>query len=486
MILKTYLDKVNTIIEESELNTGLNPISELLYGAITTRTLIHFDISIIKKELDKNGITDYSNIKHILKMTNCGIIDNKQLYKTEDSVWGNGVKLHASSFDLIFFLIPQEWDGGKGFDYSLSFFNQGYVNTSINDLNQDSGKLVVTDGCNWYQARNGYRWENEGIYDNSFLSKEYDKFATNDSSIIIARQHFDIGNENIVLDISETVNKFLTNDLPNYGIGIAFTPLTELTKTDNENYVGFFTNHTNTFFEPYLETVYDNTILDNRNDFVLDKINRLYLYCNIGGFYTNLDELPTCIINSSLMDVKQASEGIYYVELMLSSKEYMPNTMLYDIWGNIKYNGVVFDDVEMDFVTKAPNGYFQIGKVKENDVRYIPLVSGIKYDEEILRGDKRKIIITSKNEYSRNKASLVNNLSYRLYVKDGDNREITVIDYQKINQTCDENYFILDTTMLIPQRYYLDIKYQYGAEIIYHNDVLSFKIMSDLNKKYYI
>ena len=52
MILKTYLDKVNTIISESELNTGLNPISELLYGAITTRTLIHFDISKKKNELN--------------------------------------------------------------------------------------------------------------------------------------------------------------------------------------------------------------------------------------------------------------------------------------------------------------------------------------------------------------------------------------------------------------------------------------------------
>ena len=39
-------------LDESELNTGLNPISELMYGANVTRTLIHFDVSNIKKELD--------------------------------------------------------------------------------------------------------------------------------------------------------------------------------------------------------------------------------------------------------------------------------------------------------------------------------------------------------------------------------------------------------------------------------------------------
>ena len=480
MILKTYLTKFNTIIEESELNTGLNPISELMYGANTTRTLIHFDVSNIKAELEKNGVVDYSKVKHILKITNCGIIDDKQLYKTEDSIWGNGRKLHASSFDLIFFLIPQEWDGGKGFDYTLPLIH----NFKMNDLDYDANKLVVKDGCNWYQSKNGYEWKEKGVYNNETLSKEYDKFATKDSNIIIGRQHFDKGNENINIDISDTVNQFLRGELVNYGIGIAFTPMTELIESDDENYVGFFTNHTNTFFEPYLETTYDNTILDDRNTFYLNKVNRLYLYCNIGGFYTNLDELPTCTINSLEMEVKQASEGVYYVELMLPSSEYTPNTMMYDTWGNLKYNGVQLDDVEMDFIIQSSNAFFQLGNGKENEIKFVPLISGIKYDEKILRGDKRKLIVTSKNEYSRNKVSVVKGLEYRLFIKDGQD-EITVIDYQNVNQSYSENYFILDTSMLIPQRYYIDVKYSYGSEEIYHNEILSFEIINDKTKKYF-
>ena len=184
------------------------------------------------------------------------------------------------------------------------------------------------------------------------------------------------------------------------------------------------------------------------------------------------------------MSVKQATEGVYYVELMLSSEDYQPNTMLYDIWGNIKYQGIKFDDIEMDFVTKSPNLFFDFGNSITENKKFIPIISGIKHDEKIMRGDKRKLIVTSKNEYSKNKATIYNQLEYRLYIKDGE-REITVIDYQKVNQTINENYFILDTKMLVPQRYYIDVKYNYNLEEIYHNNVISFDIVSDLRKKYY-
>jgi hypothetical protein len=44
-----------------------------------------------------------------------------------------------------------------------------------------------------------------------------------------------------------------------------------------------FTNNTQTFYEPYIETKYDNHIIDDRNNFILDKLNKLYLYVNVGG-----------------------------------------------------------------------------------------------------------------------------------------------------------------------------------------------------------
>ena len=39
------------------------------------------------------------------------------------------MRKRASSFDLIFFLIPKEWDKGKGFDYSRLEFLEDFYDT---------------------------------------------------------------------------------------------------------------------------------------------------------------------------------------------------------------------------------------------------------------------------------------------------------------------------------------------------------------------
>ena len=43
MVTRTYIEKINTIISGDTINTGLNPVSELVYGANNTRMLVYFD-----------------------------------------------------------------------------------------------------------------------------------------------------------------------------------------------------------------------------------------------------------------------------------------------------------------------------------------------------------------------------------------------------------------------------------------------------------
>ena len=246
MIYKTYVDKFATIISNSKLNTGLNPISELVYGrdTIVSRALIYFDHTKVKHLLEDGIMGDMTKMKHTLHITNAGSIDFTQLHDCETSSINNNTKIRATSFDLIFFLIPKPWDRGKGFDYSMNHLNAGYYSpTPI-----DPQRLISTDGCNWFQRMNGLPWEEEGIYTNETLSKEYDKFAANEESIVIGRQHFDVGNENINLDITETFNKFLKGDLENYGLGIAFSPLLESSESEFENYLAL---NLNCYFRQY-------------------------------------------------------------------------------------------------------------------------------------------------------------------------------------------------------------------------------------------
>ena len=212
-------------------------------------------------------------------------------------------------------------------------------------------------------------------------------------------------------------------------------------------------------------------------------INNLYLYCNIGGHTENLDELPTCSVNGSDYEVKQFSKGIYYIDINLSKNDFKPNTMLFDVWDNIKYQGEELDAVELDFVVKNNTLHFNIGNSLEVSTKLVPTISGIKYDENIQRGDVRKVIITPLVEYKKNTAELVDNMCVRLYIKDGE-REVDVIPYENVNRTFMENYFLVDTKMLIPEKYYIDVKFKYNQEIIIHHNILSFKITENLNNKY--
>ena len=489
MIYRTYLSKFNTIISGSKLNTGLNPISELVYGRdnIVSRALIYFDHNQVKKLMNDGIMVDMKKMKHTLHITNAGSIDFTQLHHCETSSINDNTKIRATSFTLIFFLIPKPWDNGKGFDYTMNFFNADYYSKTV----VDKDRLISTDACNWFKRINGLPWDEEGVYSNDTLSKEYDKWSAGEESLVIGRQHFDIGNENIELDITETFNKFLTGDLENYGLGIAFCPLTELTESKYENYLGLLTNHTNTFFEPFVETRYDDVVSDDRANFVLNKNNRLYLYCTIGEQLEDLDSNPIVTIKNSddeailegIESIRQ-SRGIYYIDINLSKNDFEADTMLYDVWGGISYQGTKLDDVELDFVLKATPNFFNIGNsLSTTNVTFTPSTNGIKQGEQIKRGDIRKVIISAKPTYSNNTTQLVDKMSFRLYVKD-DTREIDVIEWDGINKSFSENYYMVDTRILIPQRYYVDIKIEYGMNSIIHHDVLSFDIIDDLNNKY--
>ena len=489
MVYKTYISKFNTIISNSKLNTGINPISELVYGHdnIVSRALLYFDHSQVKKLIDDGIMPDMSKMKHTLHITNAGSIDFTQLHHKETSSINFNQKIRATSFDIIFFLIPKEWDRGKGFDYSRNYFNYDFYSNNV----IDSTRLYSEDGSNWFQRMNGVKWDEEGVYTNDHLSQEYDKFSASESSIIIGRQHFDIGNENINLDITDVFNKFITSEIENCGIGMAFSPLLEVSDSEYENYIGFLTDKTNTFFEPFVETRYTDVVLDDRSNFVLNKNNRLYLYCTIGDTLQSLDENPIVTIKNgdeeTIMEgieAKQQSRGIYYIDIKLDKGDFEADTMLYDVWGNIVYQGTKLDDVELDFVLKDTPNFFNIGNsLSTTNATFTPSITGIKEREEIKRGDVRKLVISAKPNYTINTVQLVDNLDIRVYIKDG-TREIDVIEWDGINKSFSENFYIIDTNILIPQRYYVDVRITYGMNSIIHHDVLSFDIVDDLNNKY--
>lgn len=474
IVTHTFINKSNTIIKDSVASVGLNPILELNYGKMLTRGLIYFDHTKVQKMVEDKIYPDISKLRHVLKMKNAGSIDDKHINRIYLDSNGDYYKQRTSSFDLIYFLIPNDWDEGKGFDYKQ-------------DLNLRNHRAYSWRGCNWYQYQTYCKWENEGIYSTDKLSKELDLFTSkngNQSNIIIGYQHFDKGNESIEFDITETFNKFITGELCNYGIGIAFSPQYENKNTELTQYVGFFTSHTHSFFEPYVETTYNETIEDDRADFYLDKSNKLYFYSIVGGKYANLDEFPTCMINDTSYEVKQATKGVYYIDIEVPSSSYEDNTMLYDVWSNIKYKGKSFPNVELEFVTKSSNDYYQFGiPSSKQETELIPTLYGIKYKEVIKRGDIRKINVDCRIPYTTDQDRNNNYIEYRLYILSGE-KQIEVIDWQKVEKGYNENYFFINTNELLPSRYYIDIRINVNMELFNYQKVLEFDIADNITEYY--
>lgn len=455
MDIKTYFEKTNTIIYNSTINTGSNPVCELYYGDGYTRVLINIDVSRLKEMVTGNTFSDITRLKHILKMKNCwgfqSLNSNIILNSGKDTI-----KERTSSFDLYLLRMPENWDSGMGNDYT----SDGFIR----------GKSIISEnGSNWYNSASSTLWkEGPGAISGITL----------DNTICI--QHFDIGNEDIEMDITNEINSILYSGATNNGFMICFPESLEHLSTDIAQYVGFFTNNTSTFYKPYLETIYDENIIDDRNHFYSDKENRLYFYAIIGGEYTNLDSTPVCTINGSEYPVKQATKGIYYVTIPASvTSQYTEEKMYYDTWSGIVYNNKSFPDVELEFVVKSSAEYFNFGNSRYENEKYIPSVYGIKIGERINRGDIRKVIVNPRVEYTTNVVDNITGMEYRIYVKEG-NKEITVIDFQPINRSINSNFFLIDTLSLLPNTYYADIKISRNDEEITYKNKLEFQIINEL------
>ena len=157
--------------------------------------------------------------------------------------------------------------------------------------------------------------------------------------------------------------------------------------------------------------------------------------------------------------------------------------MLFDTWSNISYEGVSMEPIELDFTLKSIPNYFNIGYSIPKGKRFSPSVSGVMEAEVISRGDIRRLSISAMPQYTNNLVQLVDEMEIRLYVKDG-TREVDVISWDKVNKSFTDNFYIIDTNILLPQRYYVDIKIKYGMESIIHHNVLYFDIADSLNNKY--
>jgi hypothetical protein len=453
---RSYFLKNNTLLKNTSTNTSKNPTTEIYYGGGYSRFIFTVDFTNLKNKIDNGELVIDSNTRHYLKMTNTVVGDPKLIGNDKF----NG-KQRATSFELQVFQLTEEWDEGVGYDYVFTKYSDDFGN-----------RLYDQRPSNWFNKTTLDEWEGHGAFTSG--------------STIIGTKHFDNGNENIDIDITDYVNGIILSGNTNYGVGIKFTnQFEDIDNLTPHQSVSFFTKYTQTFFEPFVESVFDDRIEDNRLNFITEKNNNLYLYVTKGTNYYDLDQLPTVdILNSTntplsgLTDLTptKVRKGIYKITFGVSGQICDGKRFFYDKWKNLIIDGVSINDVTQKFIPRPFTDMYSIGENRNETNSYKIQFSGIKQNEKILRGELKKIVLNLKT-INQTKSLMFNDSFYRIFIKEG-KTNVIVYDWTKMDIT-NEISFFLDTSYLIPREYFMEFKIKVHNEEIYYVEYLKFEIISE-------
>ncbi len=446
-VFRIYPSKSNTIGSNSyeRYNSGQNAVTDLWYGGGATdsatqrrnsisRHIVKFDISelitkISSKEINEDLVSSYR-----LRMTNAvpgdKILEPEFEYDVLD-------KRIAASFDLIEFPINKSWDEGRGYD----LFQQNY-------LVKQAGNPLHSGYSNWNSATLTTDWDTPGVYQNPTASTAVTNYST---------QHFDLGNEDINMDITDIVKDWLSGGSQNNGIGIAYRRDYELLSTDTRFISSFFTEKTNTAFKPCIEVVYEQSFQDDRLQVTNNRNSRLFLYTFSGNNAVNYFSAGTVDIKTmngadvyTGLTPTHLENGVYYVDVLMNSAT--RGEQYKDVWKNITFvPGIDQQDITQIFTIKDN---FYLNNVPEvND--YSITTYGIGDNSTLSIGENHKVFVDLRVNYSsRNQPSTAYDLKYRMVM----NNQIEVIPWTSVNQAvinkCKTNYFPLETNWLLHNQSY--------------------------------
>lgn len=464
---RIYPSKSNTIASGyyQNFNSGFNPGTLLWYGgngsrASISRYLIQFDLNELKEKINSKEINSNFISSYRLKMTN--VIPDSELLESDFEFDRRGKKI-ASSFNLISFPINKEWDEGRGYD----LLGTEYIKISQGDTN-------LSGYSNWNYANRLTQWDEPGIFTNPTASTAVTEYSI---------QHFDVGDEDMDMDITNIVNDWLVGNYDNNGIAIAYSRDLELDSNETKYLARFYTEKTNTAFKPYLEVVYDEQIIrDDRLKVYTDKSSRLFLSTFSGKTSANYYSAGTVSIKTlSNIDVMtgltptQLTNGVYYVDVLMSNAN--KNQIYKDVWNGITFNpGIDQQNFEQQF--QIYGSFYNNTASELND--YIVNLYGLSNNQTLKRGEVVRVYADTRVEYSTKSPKEYYGLEYRLI-----QNEITeIIPWTSFNSIvinkCNKEFFDLDTSWLLPnQNYKIQLRInELGTKKIV-NETIYFKIENE-------
>lgn len=469
-VYRLYSEKSNSIASGvyQNFNSGQNPVTDLWFGGgvesglemrnSISRFLIYFDLTELQNKLNIKEINESLISSYKLKMKNSIPGDKLLDPEFEYDILNKSI---ASSFDLIAFPINKSWDEGRGFDLMKEKY-----------LVRQAGAISTTGYSNWNSATMTSNWDNPGVFTNPTASTAVTMYST---------QHFDLGNEDIDMDITNIVKNWLSGGSENNGIGIAYRRDYELLSTDTRYISSFYTEKTNSSFKPYIEASYSQSFQDDRLQVCNNRTSKIFLYTFSGNNFSNFYSAGTVSIqNSSGVDVitgltpVQQEIGVYYVSFLLSAST--RGQQYKDVWNGVTFvPGVDVQNITQTFTVK--DNFYTSNTPQVND--YSISVYGIGDNSILSIGETHNVFVDLRVNYSsRNQPETAYDIKYRIVM----NNQDEVIPWTSINQAVinkvKTNYFVLETGWLLHNQSY-SIEYridEFGSKRVLPNKT-NFKVI---------
>ncbi len=323
-------------------------------------------------------------------------------------------------------------------------------NTSYTVSVKIDGTSGVTDNYNFFFDNFDFSTKVETSY-------TYDARATNLS--ILTTQRFEIGNEDIEVDITDYVNGILFSGQPNNGICIAYSANTESLTAETKNVVTFFSKYTQTFFEPYLETLYDDRVIDENCCLKFDETSNFYFISQAP--VTSINKFEIIDSNDEIIYSTTATTAFtrlnysnYRTPFYIDSDNYQDQEIFYTKWyytqnGKNKVIEREFNisrpDLNDDSLIYSTEVFINVVGIKQNDI--ITKKAGLK---RIIFKAKRLI-------QTKILKNIIGDIEFRIFVNQGKN-QIDVIPFTKASKVNDEYFAEVDFSWFISHDYTIEVR----------------------------
>lgn len=412
MYYRLYASKGNTIFQQYSpdtttpmpwslsINTGQNPVMEIMDGSAYSKVLLGFVIpDWLRTSLLSNSYVCS------LKLYDAGAIYDSLLPMKEISVE----------------YFSNDFSEGNGWSFNQSNAIGGISNW-VNNLDNNLWSDVTFSNI-----------------DSLFLNKD---------------------NQDLIFDVTSSIAANISDpsSLYNYAISVV-TP-----QTDQNILVKFlYGKYTKTIFQPYLEFIINDEILDSAYNMMAGQSNNLYFINENGINFSNTVTASVTLNDNSVItpSVIHNSVGVYYINITpleparINKKEYIIVTWaindkpVYKQVLDVKPQNLFITDIDYRNILFYPTTPYTHNIVRIGDIIPFKLVSQIRGQNDVI----------------------LDTYEYRLVSQDG----FEFIPWTPVSVYRNNMYFYINTSFLYPENQY---------EVFIRNKMNDFQITSNTTHRF--